>query len=142
MQEKDELVKVLKSAIAEGMTQGSEDEGGAVGAAEERNALTRVKVKNVKTGKVEDIACQAAFVAIGHIPNTDLVKGQMDLDSNGYIVIKPGTTRTSVEGVFASGDVADHVYRQAITSAGTGAMAALDAERWLSEQGYCTPAAA
>lgn len=142
VKEKDELIKVLKSAIAEGMSQGSDDEGAQTGGAEERNALTRIKVKNVKTGAVDAIACQAAFVAIGHIPNTDLVKGQVDLDSNGYIVVKPGTTRTSIEGFFASGDVADHVYRQAITSAGTGAMAALDAERWLSEQGYCSPAAA
>uniref|UniRef100_A0A7S0W0V4 FAD/NAD(P)-binding domain-containing protein n=1 Tax=Hemiselmis tepida TaxID=464990 RepID=A0A7S0W0V4_9CRYP len=113
----------------------------AAAAAEERSTLTRVRVKNVKTGATSEIPASAAFVAIGHDPNTKMVKGQVDLDSNGYIVVKPGSSRTSVEGVFASGDVADHVYRQAITSAGTGAMAALDAERWLSEQGFCSPAA-
>ena len=95
-------------------------------------------MSNSKTQEEGVVNCAAAFVAIGHDPNTKFVKGQVDMDANGYIAVKPGTTRTSVDGVFAAGDVADHVYRQAITSAGTGAMAALDAERWLSEQGVCT----
>jgi thioredoxin reductase (NADPH) len=79
--------------------------------------LTRVKVKNTKTQEESVINCAAAFIAIGHDPNTKFVKGQVDMDANGYIAVKPGSTRTSVEGVFAAGDVADHVYRQVAPSA-------------------------
>mmetsp|Transcript_8919 Transcript_8919/g.22272 ORF Transcript_8919/g.22272 Transcript_8919/m.22272 type:complete len:679 (+) Transcript_8919:127-2163(+) len=140
VKEKDALVKLLQTALAEA-TASSDDEG-AAGLVEERMSLTRVRVKDVKTGEAREISCEAAFVAIGHDPNTKLLAGQVDMDATGYIVTRPGTTKTSVEGVYAAGDVADHVYRQAITSAGTGAMAALDAERWLSEQGFCTPASA
>ncbi len=100
----------------------------------EEDAVRGLKVKDLKSGAIKELEVAAMFVAIGHTPMTELFKGQLDTHSNGYLKIRPGTTHTSVEGVFASGDVADWVYRQAVTAAGTGCMAALDAERWLSEQ--------
>merc|ERR1711865_113099 len=96
--------------------------------------MGHVEVKDVKTGEGSQIPVAAAFVAIGHDPNTKLFSG-LDTDDQGYIKTIGGSTHASVEGVFAAGDAADKVYRQAVTSAGTGAMAALDAERWLSEKG-------
>ncbi len=98
--------------------------------------VTGVKIKNVKTGQETVVAAGGLFVAIGHQPNTDLFKGQLEMDPTGYLVVKAGSSYTSVPGVFAAGDVADHVYRQAITAAGTGCMAAIDAERWLEAQGH------
>ena len=97
-----------------------------------KGEVTGLKVKNVKNGETHVINVDALFVAIGHTPNTELVKGQLDLHDNNYVKTKPGTTQTSVEGVFAAGDVQDYVYRQAVTAAGTGCMAALEAERWLA----------
>ena len=99
-----------------------------------KDGMTSLKVRNVKTEKVTEHPLTGMFVAIGHIPNTGLFKDKLNLNENGYVKVTPGTTYTSVEGVFASGDVQDHVYRQAVTAAGTGCMAAIDAERWLAEQ--------
>jgi thioredoxin reductase (NADPH) len=90
-------------------------------------------VNNI-TGEETIIPAKGFFVAIGHTPNTSLFKGQLDMDDNGYLIIEAGTSKTKIDGVFAAGDVADHVYRQAVTSAGTGCMAALDAERFLASQ--------
>lgn len=96
--------------------------------------LERVKVVNNQTNEEDDIETDGFFVAIGHKPNTEIFKGQLDLDEKGYIVREANTSKTSVEGVFAAGDVIDPYYRQAITSAGSGCAAALDAERWLAKQ--------
>ncbi len=91
-----------------------------------------VRVKHVETGETREIPCKGVFVAIGHAPATELVKDQLELHNGGYVKVKPGTTETSIPGVFAAGDLTDHVYRQAVTSAGMGCMAALDAERFLA----------
>jgi thioredoxin reductase (NADPH) len=93
--------------------------------------VARAILRNVKTGEVSERPVDGIFVAIGHDPNTALVRGQIDLLPNGYVRVTPGTTRTSVPGLFAAGDVADYTFRQAVTAAGTGAMAALEAERYL-----------
>ncbi|MBR8828808.1 MAG: thioredoxin-disulfide reductase [Gomphosphaeria aponina SAG 52.96 = DSM 107014] len=98
----------------------------------ENGRLSGVKVKDRKTGEEKDLQVGGLFYAIGHTPNTQLFQGQLELDAVGYLVVQPRTVNTSVEGVYAAGDVQDHEYRQAITAAGTGCMAALSAERWLS----------
>ncbi|MCX6275356.1 MAG: thioredoxin-disulfide reductase [Bacteroidetes bacterium] len=93
------------------------------------------RLKNLKTGEESKIDVTGFFIAIGHKPNTEIFAGKLDMDANGYLKVIPGSTRTNVEGVFAAGDVADHIYRQAITAAGTGCMAAIDAERYLAAKG-------
>lgn len=97
--------------------------------------VTGAKVRNRVSGEESTLPVTGFFVAIGHKPNTDIFKDWIDMDENGYLKTIPGTTKTNIEGVFASGDAQDHVYRQAVTAAGTGCMAALDAERYLTEKG-------
>jgi len=93
-----------------------------------------VRVENVKTGKITEIPCKGVFIAIGHSPASELVNEQLDTHNGGYVKVQAGSTRTSIDGIFAAGDLTDHIYRQAITSAGMGCMAALDAEKFLADQ--------
>ncbi|WP_374077213.1 thioredoxin-disulfide reductase [Bdellovibrio bacteriovorus] len=97
-------------------------------------SMTGAKIKSTVDGTVKELPITGLFLAIGHKPNTDLFKGMLDMNETGYLVTQPNTTYTNIPGVFAAGDVQDHVYRQAITAAGTGCMAAIDAERWLEAQ--------
>ena len=98
--------------------------------------LESVTVQDTQTGEERDLPLSGLFIAIGHRPNTDLFAGQLDLKDNGYLITEPDSSRTAIEGVFACGDVQDDYYRQAITAAGSGCMAAIDAERWLEETGH------
>jgi thioredoxin reductase (NADPH) len=93
--------------------------------------LSGAVVRDVVSGETSTLPVTGMFVAIGHSPNTDLFKGVLDMDDNGYLMTKPGSSYTNIDGVFACGDVQDHTYRQAVTAAGSGCMAAIDAERWL-----------
>jgi thioredoxin reductase (NADPH) len=107
----------------------------------EEGKLTGVRVRNLETEELSELPADGLFVAIGHDPTTKLFVDQLDHDDEGYLVTRPGSTLTNVEGVFAAGDVVDHVYRQAVTAAGMGSMAALDAERWLSARKHHAEAA-
>jgi len=102
---------------------------------EEPRGVTHVRLTNTKTGAVSERSVHGVFVAIGHEPATTLFKGQLSMKDNGYLIVKPGTTETNIPGVFAAGDVADEIYRQAVTAAGLGCMAALEAERFLAHHG-------
>ena len=117
----DKIEPVWDSVLEEVL--GTEDPPGVIGA----------RIKNVKSGEVLELSVEGIFIAIGHDPNTELFKGQLDMDDDGYIITAPDSTATSVPGVFATGDVQDKVYRQAVTAAGTGCMGALGAERFLAE---------
>jgi thioredoxin reductase (NADPH) len=94
--------------------------------------VTGVRVVNNQTGEKKELSIKGFFVAIGHKPNTDIFKGYLDMDETGYLNVTPGSSKTNIEGVFATGDAADKIYRQAVTAAGTGCMGALDAERYLA----------
>ncbi|OJX81395.1 thioredoxin-disulfide reductase [Magnetospirillum sp. 64-120] len=98
--------------------------------------VTGVRLKNVKSGETRELSCDGVFIAIGHSPNTELFKGAVDIDDEGYIITKAGATSTNIPGVYAAGDVQDKTYRQAVTAAGTGCMAALEAERFLAMHGH------
>jgi thioredoxin reductase (NADPH) len=105
------------------------------------SSISGLRLRNTETGETEEVEAGALFVAIGHDPNTKLFVDQLDHDENGYLVAKPGTTETNIPGVFAAGDVQDHIYRQAVTAAGSGCMAALDAERFLAaDEGHAATA--
>ncbi len=99
-------------------------------------SVSGVRLRNLEDNSESDLGVAGVFVAIGHLPNTELFADQVELDEDGYIKVNPPGTATSVDGVFAAGDVVDHVYRQAVTAAGTGCAAAIDAERWLEAHGY------
>jgi thioredoxin reductase (NADPH) len=98
-------------------------------------SMTGAKLKNLINGEIQNLPITGLFLAIGHKPNTDLFKGVLDMNETGYLITQPNSTYTNIQGVFAAGDVQDHVYRQAITAAGTGCMAAIDSERWLESEG-------
>ena len=98
--------------------------------------VSGLRIRNNKSGEKKELTLDAFFVAIGHQPNSEIFKGWLDMDDAGYLVTVPGSSRTNVPGVFAAGDVQDKIYRQAVTAAGSGCMAALDAERYLGEKGF------
>lgn len=126
--EKNEKIEFLwNHAVVEVLGQRPEKPGDPGG-------LTGLKIQHTGTGEIREFPCDGFFVAIGHKPSTELFESQLELDELGYIKVKPGTSKTPVEGVFAAGDVQDPIYRQAVTAAGTGCMAAIDCERWLEVQ--------
>lgn len=123
---KDPKIELMWDTVVEEVM-GKEENG--------KKTITGLKLKHVKTGKTSEFKCDGLFLAIGHKPNTGIFKGKLEMDKVGYLKVQSGSTKTNVPGVFAAGDVADPVYRQAVTAAGTGCMAAMDAERFLTHEG-------
>ena len=128
---KNEKIAFKWNAVVEDIA----TKGQALPTGETVQKISALKLKDTVTGATEEMPVEGLFVAIGHQPNTGLFTGQLPMDETGYLLVEPGSSRTPVAGVFACGDVQDHIYRQAITAAGTGCMAAIDAEHWLAEQG-------
>ena len=118
---KNNNIEIMWNSVVEDIT-GNKESG-----------VTGAMIKDTLSGETKKISCDGVFMAIGHIPNTRVFHGQLDLDEKGYIITKPDSTDTNIPGVFACGDVQDQIYRQAVTAAGTGCMSAIDAERWLEE---------
>lgn len=123
----NEKVECVWDSVVEEVLGVGHNEGGAPG-------MTAIRVKNVKTGEASEIACDGMFVAIGHDPATNLFKGKLDMDDEGYLLVEPGTPITKIPGVYAAGDVTDKVYRQAVTAAGMGCMSALEADKFIAAQ--------
>ena len=130
---KNPKVEVIWDTVLEEVLGNQAGPALALGGSTTPPGVTGLRLRNVKTNTESTINVDGVFIAIGHSPNTDIFKGQIDMDEAGYILTKPGTPMTSVPGVFACGDVQDHTYQQAVTAAGTGCMAALDAERYVAE---------
>lgn len=124
--EKNPKIKIMTNRVIKEVL-GKTDEQG-------RKTVTGAVLENTRNGETQNIEAAGIFIAIGHKPNTQIFEGKLDMDETGYLIVKPGSTRTNIEGVFAAGDVADKHYRQAVTAAGTGCMAAIDAQRWLEEK--------
>jgi thioredoxin reductase (NADPH) len=122
--QKNPKIKFVTNAVIKEIL-GKEENG--------KKFVTGALLQNTKDGSIREVPVDGIFMAIGHQPNTSLFKGILDMDETGYLIVKPGTTKTNIEGVFAAGDVADKTYRQAITAAGSGCMAAIDAQHWLEE---------
>ena len=125
---KNEKIQVIYNAITEEILGDTSRPGGL--------KVTGIKLKDAVTSESKVLPVEGVFLAIGHIPNTDFLKGVVDLDQDGYAITKPHSTATNVPGLFVAGDAQDRVFRQAITSAGSGCMAAIEAERWLEAQGH------
>lgn len=128
-------IEILWDTVLEEIL-GNQGGGGALalGGSLTPPGVTGLRLKNVKTDAISELAVDGVFIAIGHTPNTGLFKGQLDMDASGYLITTPGTTKTSIPGVYAAGDVQDHTYQQAVTAAGTGCMAALEVEHFIAEQ--------